>query len=302
MNRIFSFSLLVFFCCSLVFSEGVRAADSYYINPVALVVNNPGREILSFPMEKPVEYKIFTLTAPPRLVIDFPYGLYRGEKKKSMEKSRFVRAVRSAHHKEPSPKTRIVVDLQPQKGMKHQLFFNEEKKALQLILTAEGAASPAKEKVKAEVLPPKAKESRAKKSVEKPPVLTEGKDRVPQLTARKEAAQIRSISFDAPKLGEERVRFRLSGFYPPKISTKEENMPQVICDFADADLAKNVERQMITGGNLVQRIFTRKTARGVEVVLELARGKDFDLQQIFFRDGNLFVLVVREFAANETLQ
>ncbi len=122
MNR-FVLPLLLFSLCCWFFSpNGTFAANSYYISPVAFIVNSPSRETLSFPLEKAAAYKSFTLENPSRLVIDFPQGIYRGEKIKEMAQSRFITAIRSAHHLRPIAKTRIVIDLQPGKKVGHQLF------------------------------------------------------------------------------------------------------------------------------------------------------------------------------------
>ncbi len=315
MNKFLSAFFFFFVGCAVFINEAI-AVDSYYINPVAFVVNRSGEETLSFPMKKPVPYKVFTLKAPPRLVLDFPGGVYRGAKQKIIGESGLVRMVRSASHKDPAPKTRIVVDLQPGRVVGHRLFFDNNKGALQLVLSG-GKTAPVTGKE--EAMPVKNIQVTGKKEVvavqstaveetqrPAPKIMAQKRDQVVQSTenAQKDAekiemvvSEIRFIDFDASKPGEERVRFRLSGFYPPKISTREEQLPQVICDFPETILARDIEGQIVTGGNLVQRINVEKekNVAGVRVVLELAQGKDFDLQQIFFRDDNIFVLVVREF-------
>ncbi len=311
------FSLFLFFGCCLVVASVSFAANSYYINPVAFVVNSSGEEMLSFPLKEPVAYKAFTLKAPPRLVLDFPKAVYRGREHQVIGESELVRTVRSALHKEPEVKTRIVVDLQPGKVVGHRLFYDENKRALQLVFSGGKMAVAAEQNE--QVQPVKKIRATGKKAlvtvepaVKKETKVKEGATPVPQVadkaaqSSQQEAVkeqkiqtpQIRFISFDAAKPGEERVRFRLNGFFPPKISTEEEASPEVICDFPGTSLAKDIEGDIVTGGNLVQRIRVKKMKSGVDVrvVLELAQGKNFDLQQIFFRDGNLFVLIVREFA------
>ncbi len=297
MNR-FVLPLLLFSLCCWFFSpNGTFAANSYYISPVAFIVNSPSRETLSFPLEKAAAYKSFTLENPSRLVIDFPQGIYRGEKIKEMAQSRFITAIRSAHHLRPIAKTRIVIDLQPGKKVGHQLFYDEGKKVLQLVLTSEETEPVAAEEESVETVAEQAVAEQ--KSVSTAPAVAEKEEQGGDTQMTEElSAVIHSISFEGPKAGEERIRFRLNGFYPPGITTREEILPEVVCDFAGAQMAADLERQIVTGGNLVQRVSVEKTETGVQVVLELARGKDFDLQQIFFRDGNLFVLVVREFAQN----
>ncbi len=312
------FSLFLFLGCCLVVASVSVAANSYYINPVAFVVNSSGEEMLSFPMKEPMPYKAFTLKAPPRLVLDFPKGVYRGREHQVIGESDLVRTVRSALHKNPEVKTRIVVDLQPGKVVGHRLFYDENKRALQLVFSGGKVAAVAAEK-KEQTQPVKEIRATGKKAlvsaapaVKKETKVKDGASPAPQKgdkaaqSSQQEAVkgqeietpQIRFISFDAAKPGEERVRFRLNGFFPPKISTQEETSPEVICDFPGTSLTKDIEGDIVTGGNLVQRIRVKKMKSGadVRVVLELSQDKNFDLQQIFFRDGNLFVLIVREFA------
>ncbi len=307
MNKIFC--SLLFLCCWPLCVTEASAADNYYISPVAFVVNSPDRETLSFPMEKAAAYKRFTLNNPARLVIDFPQGIYQGKKMRKIAESSFITAIRSARHLQPSPKTRIVIDLRPGKRVQHQLFFDKGKKALQLILTGENTGLAAvEEEIQAAVEEENIELAEQEKALEpqKPapeqlPVMEKEEDMEEGVTENVSAV-IHAISFEGPRIRktrEERVRFRLNGFHPPKISTREETLPEVVCDFAGAELAENIDRQLETGGNLVQRITAKETEAGVRVILELTRGKDFDLQQIFFRDGNFFVVVVREFVAQK---
>ncbi len=295
MNKFFSALLFFSLCCWSFYPDGAGAANSYYISPVAFIVNSPSQETLSFAMEKSVDYKSFTLENPARLVIDFPQGVYRGEKRREMEQSRFITAVRSAHHLQPIAKARIVIDLQPGKKVQHQLFFDKGKKALQLVLIGEEMKPVAAKEEAIQAL--EEKEIAEQQAISAEPGTVQKKEQIVEAQMAEDlSVTIYSISFEGSRAGEEKIRFRLNGFYPPGIMTREDTLPEVVCNFADAALAEDIERQIITGGNLVQRITVEKTEAGVQVVLELTEGKDFDLQQIFFRDGNLFVLVVREFA------
>lgn len=289
---------LVFFCFFLSLFSGVQqvvgATDEHYIQPVTFAVNSENEETLSFSLGREIAYTLFTLDGSnPRLVIDFPGSLYKGEKKQNIPGSRFVTGVRSAFHQQPHRKTRIVIDLQPEKKVAHHAVFDSKAKVLRVVLTGEKTSVALNRGDRGAVALSKEKED-VKKS-----------DPQPAASASKEkqsgvVPEIHAIAFDAPKPGEERIRFRLNGFFPPKISTKEDQTPQVLCDFQDTKLLENVEKQIVTGGNLVHRITTNHLvgSSGVQVVLDLSEKKDFDLQQIFFRDGNLFVLVVRELAGD----
>ncbi len=214
MNKFFSTLLFFSVCCCFFYPDGVGAANSYYISPVAFIVNSPDQETLSFPMEKFAEYKSFTLENPSRLVIDFPQGVYRGKKIREMEQSRFITAVRSAHHLQPTAKTRIVIDLQPGEKVRHQLSFDKEKKALQLVLVSEETELAAAEEEAINAVEEELTAEQQAVSAELKTDVQEDEQSVATQEAVDLPATIHSISFEGPKAGEERIRFRLNGFYP----------------------------------------------------------------------------------------
>ena len=117
-----------------------------------------------------------------------------------------------------------------------------------------------------------------------------------------EFAQITDISFDDTANRGEMVLFRLNDFYPPVVSALEKENPRVICDFMDMALAPGVLVSIKAGGKYVQSIetTTESTPDKVRVILELAPDRDYDLQQVFFKNDNLFVLIVNELSPETT--
>jgi hypothetical protein len=92
----------------------------------------------------------------------------------------------------------------------------------------------------------------------------------------------------------EMIFFHLNGFYPPNVSAVEGNTPQVVCEFANMAKDDKVKPLIEARGAYVQKIETRtgKDDKQVRVILTLAPNRDYDLRQVFFKEDNLFVLVV----------
>jgi hypothetical protein len=104
------------------------------------------------------------------------------------------------------------------------------------------------------------------------------------------------VSFDDSSAKGEMVLFHLNGFYPPAVSAVEKDLPMVFCDFTAMDMDKGVEASIAAKGKYVERISTgRQGASGrIRATLHLVPNRDYDLQQVFFKNDNLFVLIVNE--------
>jgi hypothetical protein len=107
---------------------------------------------------------------------------------------------------------------------------------------------------------------------------------------------ILEISFDNASGKGETVLFRLNDFHPPTVSAIEKDPPRIFCDFMAMNLGPNVQETILAKSKYIERIRTAKHRNPdkVRVILELSPGRDYDLQQIFYRKDNLFVLVVNE--------
>lgn len=92
----------------------------------------------------------------------------------------------------------------------------------------------------------------------------------------------------------EMVLLKLNDFQPPEISAEEKDPPRVYCDFAGARIGDGIKDVQVAGGKYVEKIRVLKTDEpaGVRVALDLAVGNNYDLQQVFFKEDNLFVLIV----------
>lgn len=110
------------------------------------------------------------------------------------------------------------------------------------------------------------------------------------------------VSFDGSSNKGEMVMFKLNDFYPPIVFGIEKENPRVVCDFLDTQLADNVELEINSKGVYVDQIRTAKhhDPDKIRVVLDLLPNKNYDLQQVFFKEDNLFVIIVNSF--NEPIE
>ena len=106
--------------------------------------------------------------------------------------------------------------------------------------------------------------------------------------------QLESIKFDPSSPKGEMVLFKLNGFHPPSVHGVEEGIPRVICDFNNTKLVDGNKNLIKTDGKFVKVIRTSKTKKPekVRVVIDLEPNRSYDLQQVFFKEDNLFVLIV----------
>ena len=93
---------------------------------------------------------------------------------------------------------------------------------------------------------------------------------------------------------EEVVLFYLDGFNPPVVSAVEKDILQVVCEFKNTTLSSGVHRLIETYGIYIKEI-TSSVQEGdgsLKVVLDLAADNDYDLQQTFYKNDNVFSLVI----------
>ncbi len=105
---------------------------------------------------------------------------------------------------------------------------------------------------------------------------------------------LESVTFDGKSPKGEMVLFKLNTFHPPEVHGVEQGIPRVICDFKDTRLADAAQNLIKTDGQHVKVIRISKTVQPekVRVVLDLEPNRSYDLQQVFFKEDNLFVIIV----------
>ena len=105
---------------------------------------------------------------------------------------------------------------------------------------------------------------------------------------------LEAVTFDAKSPKGEMVMFKLNQFHPPEVRGVEEGIPRVICDFKETGLADTAKNLIKTDGQHVKviRISKTRNPEKVRVVLDLVPNRSYDLQQVFFKEDNLFVIIV----------
>jgi hypothetical protein len=307
---------------SLLPTNLVTAATGAVIESISHKAISATEERLTFKLSGPVEPKIFTIKGDnPRLVLDFPNTSYAGKGVTPLADGKMATNLRAALHQTPEQKTRVVVDLAKDMQVRHTSDYSAPDNILNVILATDSVPQSSTEvlppvvvKQEVESVPEKAPESAAMKPVEKlpassvPPQAEKPSDApeapaVPPppaatvtVPAKALKPQILDISFDDSSKKGEMVLFHLTAFHPPTVSAMEKDNPRVFCDFSGMELGKGVEENIVAKGKYVERITTVKQGKSdkIRVVLNLTPKRDYDLQQVFFKNDNLFVLIVNE--------
>ena len=102
-----------------------------------------------------------------------------------------------------------------------------------------------------------------------------------------------AVTFEDSTKGE-MIIFKLNGYFPPKVVGSEKGEPRVICDFLNTRLGDQVKDVIHSKGKFVEsvRITQEKEINKISAVLSLVPNRNYDLQQVFFKEDNLFVLIV----------
>ena len=149
--------------------------------------------------------------------------------------------------------------------------------------TSQEPAAPADDAAKKEAAP----------TVPPVPAQTGAKQEEPSKAVNNEPI-IESIQFDGKSPKGEMVLFKLNDFHPPAIHGVEEGIPRVICDFDKAQLASSIKNLIKTEGKFVKviRVAKNKKPERVRVIIDLEPKQSYDLQQVFFKEDKLFVIIV----------
>ena len=154
-------------------------------------------------------------------------------------------------------------------------------------------AAPAKEPVSQEPAPADAVKKEASSTAASAPEQTATKQEEGSKPATSSPV-VESIQFDGKSPKGEMVLFKLNDFHPPAIHGVEEGVPRVICDFDKAQLASSVKNLIKTEGKFVKviRVAKNKKPERVRVVIDLEPKQSYDIQQVFFKEDKLFVIIV----------
>jgi hypothetical protein len=103
-----------------------------------------------------------------------------------------------------------------------------------------------------------------------------------------------TVEFDDTSQRGEIVAFKLNTFNPPVVFGIEEDTPRIVCFFKDTSPGEELDEVIETQGRYIRNIQIGKYRNpdNVRVVLDLVPGKNYDLQQIFFKKDNLFMIII----------
>jgi hypothetical protein len=287
-----------------VFSPQVVCADSgkpVVIESIIHSRESEVKEVISFKFTAPLVPEIFTLDGEkPRLVLDFPQSIYMGKNIILLPESELASAIRIGLHQKPVQKTRVVVDLSKKPEVQYSSEYSEQDNALLVVLTSDTVAV----EVEITVNPDLSLQGHNASSGQDNNLFpapadnseTEISEPAAETLAEPLVPMIHEISFDDSSSKGEMVLFHLNDFFPPLVSAIEKDSPRVICDFMATNLSPNVQKNILANGNYVEqiRIVEHQDPEKIQVVVDLYPDQDYDLQQVFFRKDNLFVLIINK--------
>jgi hypothetical protein len=308
--------------CSLVFlswSTSSFSADKEgaLIDKISFEKESSNREKVIFKLNGPHIPKIFaTKGETPKVVFDF-YDTRQSPAIQSVIKSggALISSIRVGMHQDPQLKTRVVLDLVPSGDYDFAQDFRAEDNSLVITVFYAGQ----KEKKQTDVSSSGGKADKISPSSVKAPSAPKVKngttseqqapvkktDQSPSGTDRESVVKksepsssqlvIKNISFEQGAEKGEKIVFQLTHFHPPVIFGIEEGTPSVICDFLDASVESSIPQSIPVQGQFVNRIRVESIEKShkVRVVLELVPNHHYDLQQIHFKEENLYVLLVK---------
>ncbi|PIE57473.1 MAG: hypothetical protein CSA33_08295 [Desulfobulbus propionicus] len=282
--NILRYSMLLLLSLAMLTESSMADSKKPRIEDIKYHTAEAGEQI-TFSLTAPSPPTVFTLPGDnPRIVFDFA-GATTSRNIASLipVQGKLVQRIRVGLHHGDKPKVRVVLDLATQEMLAVKQSYNKEASVLTVTL------SPKHSLVK----PQKTKAAVTTASTTAPASQEEPASS-PQSTKDSNQARLTSISFDDSTNKGEMVLFQLNGFYPPSVQGVEDDTPRAICDFEKTIMAPNVTGIEKTGGQWVKSIrLGQDTDPGqIRVLIDLVPHKSYDLQQVFFKEDNLFVIIV----------
>jgi AMIN domain len=314
---------LVGLCFFFLFSGYLQAAESL-IEEVKFYEKDGNSETVTFHLNGPYLPKVFALKGDkPRVVFDFMDTRLARTVPASIDAGgSMIHRIRLGRY---DHKTRAVIDLvvgedvnfeqtfdEAQNILTIQLFSSKlpEKPEIEAVAAVEEqqeevleSVSDSKEVAEAEVVEEVAAEN-VVDTTEDPDQKAVEIAVAPLLSPVDEGSPssdplLSSVTFENTSNKGEMVFFKLNGFYPPVVSGEEDGTPKVICDFAGTRLAESVVKELASDGKYISRVRVEQLEEPdmIRVTLDLVSNKNYDLQQVFFKEDNLFVIIVNSYDA-----
>lgn len=126
------------------------------------------------------------------------------------------------------------------------------------------------------------------------PEKPETKTVIPPAKTGQQIPVLKSVSFDNSSNRGEMIQFAVTEFQPPTVFGIEEGLPRVVCDFKNTRAGASLKNIIKANGRYVKtiRIGRHKNPDKIRVVIDLEANNNYDLQQVFFKEENLFVIIV----------
>lgn len=312
----------------LLFFAGLLHAADGLIEKVTYQGKNGKTESVIFHLDGPWLPRAFALKGEnPRVVFDFmETRLDRSVPTSIDAQGEMIRKIRIGRH---TDKTRVVIDLVADEAFNFDQQFDEDENILTMqlfpagtlqeeegvvavvepeeVVTPEPIVVKSVEEIDAEAVISEESEQETVEVIE-PVEVTETVEvvEVPQETPDETGpvvdALLVDVSFENTSNKGEMVLFKLNGFYPPTVTGQEEGTPLVICDFVGTRLGEKVVKELVTHGEYVERVSVEQVDDSdlVRIILQLVPEKDYDLQQVFFKEDNLFVIIVNSYISSDT--
>jgi SH3-like domain-containing protein len=113
------------------------------------------------------------------------------------------------------------------------------------------------------------------------------------LTAKKNR-EISTIRYDITTEGEERVYFELNDFFSPQIFLAEDDESKLVCDFLNVGAKPDLPPYIKGTGKIIRKIRSEVFSDSIRVIIDLNIDSNYDVQQLFFKKENLFILSFKE--------
>ncbi len=273
----------------LFFSATSQAADGL-INDVSFHTNSGISESVVFHLNGSYLPKAFAMKGEnPRVVFDFmDTQLSRQVPSAIVAGGVMVKKIRLGRYSE---KTRVVLDLATGGEFNFDQDFDEANNILTIVLYSTEYPPKHEEAVEEVVEVTEATEISA---VTEPAETVEAEEVVAPFEAL-----LADVSFKDTSNKGEMILFKLNGFHPPEVSGEEKGAPKVTCTFKETMLGPEVVAVQQTDGEFVKKINVVKADGDspLRVIIELVANKNYDLQQVFFKEDNLFVIIVNSYDA-----
>ncbi|WP_339138254.1 MAG: AMIN domain-containing protein [Candidatus Electrothrix sp. GW3-4] len=306
----------------LLFQGWQATAAQKMLEDINFESSGNGEDRIIFKLNGTYIPKIFTLQGKqPRVVFDFQDTTAAKVINNIINTNgELIKRIRVGIHKGDTPKTRVVLDLRPNKNINIRQDFDNKEKALVVSVHYAGlkqSAEPKEPVEKTAAASPEQLEEKQEPEVveEQPEPAVQAEEKIPQQEKKKAESQtaeqppkqeakeveenpgvptLTSVTFENNSNRGEMVLFKLNEFHPPIVFGIEEGTPRVVCDFKDTVAAKDIPDSIKIAGKYIQKIRVGKDKKEnkVRVVLDLIPNYSYDLQQVFFKEENLFVIII----------